>query len=146
MFPNKTRPTGFSNGNFESIVSRKEVSLQDGDPIEAARHYRPVSNVEPDWHLKEWMKLRGKRQTDLVRELGWVKGRANKYFHGHHPYRREIVNELSNWLEIEPYELLMTPAEALRLRRLRDAAIEIAAAQPELQVRSTTERTVAERP
>ncbi len=72
------------------------------------------------------MRLAGKRQADLVKELGWAKGRANKFYHGFHPYRREIVNELARWLEIEPYELLMEPDEAMRLRRLRDAAMEVA--------------------
>ncbi len=68
----------------------------------------------------------GKRQADLVKELGWAKGRANKFYHGQHSYRRDIVNELSAWLGIAPYELLMAPDEALRLRRLREAAMEVA--------------------
>ncbi|MBB4797561.1 transcriptional regulator with XRE-family HTH domain [Brevundimonas bullata] len=72
------------------------------------------------------MRHLGKRQADLVKELGWAKGRANKFYHGQHPYRREIVNELSKWLEISPYELLMPPEEALMLRRLRDAALDVA--------------------
>lgn len=72
------------------------------------------------------MRLLGKRQADLVKELGWAKGRANKFYHGQHPYRREIVNELSRWLEIPPYELLMPPEEAMMLRRLREAALDVA--------------------
>ncbi len=75
------------------------------------------------------MRYRGKRQADLVKDLGWAKGRANKFFHGIHPYRRDIVNELSSWLEIAPFELLMPPDEAIRLRRLRDAALAIAASE-----------------
>lgn len=76
------------------------------------------------------MRWRNKRQADLVKELGWAKGRANKFYHGQHPYRRDVVNELSAWLEIEPFEMLMLPEDALRLRRLRDAAFEIAASGP----------------
>lgn len=75
------------------------------------------------------MRIRGKRQADLVKELGWAKGRANKFYHGQHDYRREIVNELADWLKIEPFELLMLPDEAMRLRRLRDAAFEVATGQ-----------------
>ena len=113
-------------GNLESIVSPKEVSQRDGDVWDARDQSSGVENTEPDWHLQEWMRHLGKRQADLVRELGWAKGRANKFYHGQHPYRREIVNELARWLEIAPYELLMAPDEALMLRRLREAALEVA--------------------
>ncbi len=85
-----------------------------------------MSDSEPDWFLQEWMRYREKRQADLVKELGWAKGRANKFYHGQHPYRRDIVNELSTWLEIEPFELLMEPERAIRIRRLTAAVLEIA--------------------
>lgn len=113
-------------GNLESRVSLEEVSRQGGDARAASDQSHRVDTVEPDWHLQDWMRLAGKRQADLVKELGWAKGRANKFFHGQHPYRREIVNELAGWLQIAPYELLMDPEEALRLRRLRDAAMAVA--------------------
>lgn len=70
------------------------------------------------------MQLRGKRQADLVKELGWAKGRANKFYHSHHPYRREVVNELAKWLEIEPWELLIEPQRAIQIRKLTDAVLE----------------------
>lgn len=84
----------------------------------------------PNWYLKEWMDHFDKRQSSLVSELGWLKGRASKFYHGQHSYRREIVNELSAWLGIAPYELLMPPGEALAIRRLRETAAEIAASLP----------------
>ncbi len=71
------------------------------------------------------MHLRGKRQADLVKELGWAKGRANKFYHSQHPYRREVVNELAVWLQIEPWELLMEPTRAMKIRRLTEAVSEI---------------------
>lgn len=82
---------------------------------------------EPDWYLRDWLVHFGKRQASLVNELGWLKGRANKFWHGEHDYRRELVNEISAWLGIEPYELLMPPERALALRRLRETAHAIAA-------------------
>lgn len=84
----------------------------------------------PNWYLKEWMDHLGKRQSSLVSELGWLKGRASKFYHGQHSYRREIVNELAAWLGIAPYELLMPPADALAIRRLRETAAEIVATTP----------------
>ncbi len=71
-----------------------------------------------------------KRQAALVNELGWNKSRANMVFHGKQPYQRAVVNEISSWLGIEPFELLMPVAEALALRQLRSAAQAIAAGQP----------------
>ena len=67
-----------------------------------------------------------KRQAALVSELGWSKNRASIVWHGAQPYRRDIVNELAAWLGIEPFELLMSPNEAMMLRRLRETAQEIA--------------------
>ncbi|WP_295168157.1 hypothetical protein [uncultured Brevundimonas sp.] len=126
MFPDETQWSGFLNRNLESIVSRKEVSRRGGDATPLRAQCRDVSTPEPDWYLQDWMRLLGKRQADLVKELGWAKGRANKFYHGQHPYRREIVNELAQWLSIPPYELLMPPEEAMMLRRLREAALDVA--------------------
>lgn len=48
-------------------------------------------------------------------------------YNGRTAYYREIVNALSNALNIQPYELLMPPEEAMSIRRMRQAAITIAA-------------------
>ena len=82
---------------------------------------------EPNWYLREWMIHLGRKQTALVTELGWLKSRASKFWNGQHSYRRELVNEIAAWLGIQPYELLMPPAEAIALRRLRETAVLIAA-------------------
>lgn len=116
---------GFSHRNFESRTACENVSPQLDDDLAVPTHTQRVSDSEPDWYLQEWMRHRGKRQADLVKELGWAKGRANKFYHGQHPYRRDIVNELSTWLEIEPFELLMDPERANRIRRLTAAVLEI---------------------
>ena len=81
----------------------------------------------PDWHLQEWMRHFGKRQASLTNELGWTKGRANYIWHSQSPYNRDLVGEISAWLGIKPFELLMSPAEALALRRLRETAAIIVA-------------------
>lgn len=74
-----------------------------------------------DWHLQEWARSLGKKQNSLVTELGWEKNAAHRIWHGKQPYRRDIVNELSAWLQIRPYELLMPPDQAHRLRSLERA-------------------------
>ena len=84
--------------------------------------------TEPrDWYLREWVAHTEKRQADLARGLGWHKNQAYRLWHGEQPYRRDEVNAVAGWLGIEPYELLMPPAEAMRLRRLRQILEETAA-------------------
>lgn len=82
---------------------------------------------EPDWYLQDWATLSGKRQADLVSDLGWLKNHAHRIWHSKQPYRRDIVNAVARWLEIQPYELLMPPKEALQLRQLRQSAMAIVA-------------------
>lgn len=116
--------------NFESRRHGQKVSSEGGEMPLAEAQIRRVTDSEPDWQLQAWMRYRDKRQADLVKELGWPKARVNKYFHGHHPYRRDVLNELSRWLGIEPFELLMPPEEAVLLRRLRDAAHQVVSGLP----------------
>ena len=82
---------------------------------------------DEDWYLQDWAQLSGKRQADLVSDLGWLKNHAHRIWHSKQPYRRDIVVAVAKWLGIRPYELLMPPAEALQLRQLREAAVAIAA-------------------
>lgn len=79
-----------------------------------------------DWFLKEWAACRGKIQADLVGDLGFHKNAAFRIWHGKQPYRRDLVNRIAAWLQIEPYELLMPPEEAVGLRHLRETALAIA--------------------
>lgn len=87
---------------------------------------------EPDWYLQEWAQHAGKKQADLVNDLGWLKNHAHRIWHGKQPYRRDIVNDVAKWLGIQPYELLMPPEQALQMRQFRDMAIAIANNQSSL--------------
>ena len=80
----------------------------------------------PDWFLRDWLRYFGKKQASLVNELGWTKGRANQVWHSEIPYRREVLNEIAAWLELQPFELLMPPHEAMRLRTIRKIARQLA--------------------
>jgi len=74
------------------------------------------------------MALHGKKQGHLVTVLGWHKTTAHRVWHGRQPYRRDMVNQVASWLGIEPYELLMPPKVAERLREWRKAAYQMVAA------------------
>lgn len=85
-----------------------------------------------DWFLQAWALEKGKKQSDLVTELGWLKNTAHRIWHGKQPYRRDVLNMVAQWLDLQPYELLMPPAEAIALRSLRqNAAAIVAAGDPE---------------
>lgn len=79
-----------------------------------------------DWYLAEWLSALHKKQADIVRDLDWNKARVSLMLSGKQQYTRDAVNELSLYLNIRPYELLMHPDDAMRLRRLKEDAIRIA--------------------
>jgi len=69
----------------------------------------------------------GRTQADAVRELGWNKSTASHLFNGKQRYTQDFVDEVSTWLNIRPYELLMPPDLAMAIRRMRDTAPRLAA-------------------
>ena len=96
------------------------------DGLSRALYYRGMASPRHDWYLREWFKTLGKRQADVARDLDWNKARVSLMLRGEQQYTRDAVNELSAYLSLHPYELLMHPDEAMRLRRLREDAIRIA--------------------
>ena len=103
--------------------SRRHVPKSGADSLPQSEH---TPKVTRDWHLQEWMAHAKKRQAHLVSELGWSRRKASEVFTGDQPYKRDTVNELSEWLQIEPFELLLPPEEAIALRQLRSSALRIA--------------------
>lgn len=79
-----------------------------------------------DWYLREWLSTLRKRQADIARDLDWNKARVSLMLRGEQPYTRDAVNELSAYLNLAPYELLMHPDDAMALRRLRADALKVA--------------------
>jgi hypothetical protein len=123
------------------------LNQSQGDQVQPCHNDRRVQRnqtarmdnvAEPNWYLQDWMTHLGKIQASLVNELGWNKSRANLVWHARQQYTRATVNEVSTWLGIQPYELLMPPAEALQIRQVRDAAIAIAARVGAKAATSTT--------
>ncbi|WP_010545240.1 hypothetical protein [Sphingomonas elodea] len=95
-----------------------------------------------DWYLKEWLAALGKRQADIVRDLGWNKARVSLMIRGGQPYTRDAVNELSYYLNLAPYELLMHPDDAMTIRRLRSDMIRLVESK-EIPQASTAPRRVS---
>lgn len=84
-----------------------------------------MSRPHYDWYLAEWLRHLGKKQADVVRDLDWNKSRVSLMANGKQPYDRDSVNELAAYLNIAPFELLMHPDDAARLKRMRAGAMEL---------------------
>ena len=84
----------------------------------------------PDWYLREWFATMGLKQRDLVTKLDYQPAAAHALWHSVQRYRRDHIADISALLNIQPYELLMPPEEAMALRRLRSVIAEAAAPLP----------------
>ncbi|BEV02226.1 hypothetical protein NSDW_33200 [Novosphingobium olei] len=86
----------------------------------------PTTSVGPDWFLVEWMQSKNMKQAELARRTGWSKATTNDIVNGRTSYYRQILNEAAAALHVQPWELLMSPADANALRGMREDAIRIA--------------------
>ena len=100
-----------------------------------------------DWYLPEWLKQYGKIQADLETDLEWNKSKASLMIRGKQRYHRDDVNQVAQYLNLQPYELLMHPADAMAIRQLRIDARKLALTGPPFEVMINDEgklRRVAE--
>lgn len=84
-----------------------------------------MAEPKHDWYAAHWLKYYGKKQADVARDLDWNKAKVSLTFRGAQPYDREAINELADYFNLEPFELLMTPDRAMSYRSLRTSAEEI---------------------
>ena len=87
---------------------------------------RAMADPRHDWYLKQWLSTLDKRQADIVRDLDWNKARVSLTASGKQAYTRDDVNEIADYLNLRPYELLMHPEDAMALRRLRSEMVRLA--------------------
>lgn len=78
-----------------------------------------------DWYLAQWLRYFGKRQADVARDLDWNKARVSLMIRGKQPYDRDALNELADYLNLAPYELLMHPDQAMAIRSMRKDALRV---------------------
>jgi len=83
--------------------------------------------IRHDWFLKEWLATLDMRQARLCEVTGWDKRKASDLVGCKQRYNRDAVNEAAAALNISPFELLLSPADAMAFRRLRETALAIAA-------------------
>jgi hypothetical protein len=83
-----------------------------------------------DWYLRDWFASLGLKQRDLVTKLDYLPNSAHRIWHSLQQYRRDDIETIAALLQIEPFELLMPPDEAMALRRLRSAIAEVTQTDP----------------
>lgn len=86
-----------------------------------------MANPAHDWYLKQWLDSLATRQAVVINRTGYPKSKVSKLVNGSQPYDRDTVNDIAAALNIEPFELLLHPDDAMALRRLRASAVQIAA-------------------
>lgn len=74
------------------------------------------------WYAREWLQYFDKAQADLIRDLGYSRAKASDVWNGQ-PYRQELVDDLAPYLNLEPYEMLLPPDQAMALRQYRASAV-----------------------
>ncbi len=74
-----------------------------------------------DWHLKDWLKALAVKQSKLLELTDWDKRKTSELVNGKQRYNRDIINEAAWALNLQPYELLMHPADAMEIRNLRNS-------------------------
>lgn len=86
----------------------------------------PTPSRGHGWFARQWLKTLKKSQADVCRGLGWKKASASEIITGKQRYNQDAVEELADFLNIRPYELLLHPEDAMNLRQLRHTAAQIA--------------------
>jgi transcriptional regulator with XRE-family HTH domain len=92
-----------------------------------ARYWHgPYNLIVLDWYLKEWLAATQTSQADLVRLTDYPKAKVSDLVTGKQRYNRDIMNEIAKALNIYPYELLMSPENAMILRQMKIAVEQFA--------------------
>lgn len=82
---------------------------------------RTKAKIKSRGYAREWLEAAQLKQADLVRQLDWPKAKAFAIWHGEQQLTEAILDELAPLVHAKPYELLLAPAEAHRMRHLAAA-------------------------
>jgi hypothetical protein len=117
------------------------ISHNPNMPKRSAKTQRDFKHT---WFLREWLQQSDPplTQADVQRALGWSKAKAHDVWHGQQ-YTQALVDELSVWLKVRPFELLLPPSEAIAIRQMRESAVKIVSSQPEEAVTVRSQAGVA---
>jgi transcriptional regulator with XRE-family HTH domain len=82
---------------------------------------RGIPKRGPSWYLPEWMAVCGLSghgaQAKMMALTGWSRATMSQLYNGKQDFSPDILRQAAEALHVEPYELLMMPDRAMRLRQ-----------------------------
>ncbi len=94
-------------------------------------HSRPKRYT--NWFLRDWMAALNVTQAQLIEATGYSKTAVSLLCDDRQDYRPDIIRDFASALNIQNYELLMHPADAMALRRQRESALQLVETTKKLQ-------------
>jgi hypothetical protein len=85
---------------------------------------RTRPTIAVGWFLREWMNTLQVRQADMIERAGWSKTTASLLYNCQQDYNPQLVADAARALNLDPWELLMPPEQAMQQRRLRAAVVD----------------------
>ena len=122
------------SSDFRNAVSSGAVPFFARDAKAAGSYnWNMASRVDFDWFLADWIRASGLEPKDLREKTGWSKRKMSELLNGKMRYNRDVMNEAARAMNLSPFELLLHPADANEIKRLRamvrEEAVRIAAEQ-----------------
>ena len=71
-----------------------------------------------DWYLTDWMATLRVRNADIERATGWDRRKVSFLVTGRQMFTRDTLDGIARALHLEPWELLLPPDRARRMRQL----------------------------
>lgn len=65
--------------------------------------------AKPGWYVKEWLKAKGLRQTDLIEGTGKTKGEISAWVSGARRFNADVLNAFSKVIGVSEADLLRPP-------------------------------------
>jgi predicted XRE-type DNA-binding protein len=117
----------FSSNKWNDLSSASFPKIDIAPKNAPSYNWNMAKKPEFDWYLESWLRVARLNQARLSEITGWGKRKTSELVTGKQRYSRDTINEAASALSIRPFELLLHPADAMAIRRLRETAIAIAA-------------------
>jgi len=82
----------------------------------------------------------------MMRMTGWSKATASQLYNGKQDYSPKVVNQAAQALHCKPWELLMHYEDAMAIRRVRSAALQIVFDSPPAEAAPPSEQSLKVNP
>ncbi len=101
------------------------LQISESDLAALGEYVVAMHGMEPpmrrEWQLHAWADALELKPRDLVERTGWSWAKVSLVWNGKQDWKSRDLFEMASALQIEPYELLLPPHEAMALRHIKDA-------------------------